>query len=110
MTDRNARTIGGVFGALLLLFVLLVAFRINGSSSSFWYYDLHELDEAKGVILGSPKPTRSDEWMVWTPAILAQLRHQPSMPLENHSLGAGRAPLAIACPLARFRCGLPSGW
>lgn len=87
---------------LLALFILLVALRINGSSSSFWYYDLHELNEARGVILGSPKPTRSDEWMVWTPAILAQLKHQPPMPVENPSLGAGKAPLLMSVPVRHY--------
>ena len=100
--DRNTRLLGGLFAVLLALFVLLVAFRINGSSSSFWYFDLHALKEAKGVIVGSPKPTRSDEWMVWTPAILAQLNHQPPMPVENQSLGAGKAPLLMSLPVRHY--------
>jgi hypothetical protein len=91
-----------VFGLAVLVFVTLVALRINGSSSSFWYYDLHELNEAKGVIMGSPKPTRSDEWMVWTPAILSQLNHRPPMPVENPSLGAEKAPLLMSVPVCHY--------
>ncbi len=102
ITSRNARQICGVFGFLLVLFIVLVSLRINGSSASFWYADLHELGEAKGVILGSPKPTRSDEWMVWTPAILSQLKHQPPMPVENLSLGYGKAPLLMNVPVRHY--------
>ncbi|HCX32065.1 MAG TPA: hypothetical protein DHU55_20200, partial [Blastocatellia bacterium] len=85
-----------------VLFLLCVALRLNGSSSAFWYFDLHALEEAKGLIAGSPKPTRSDEWMVWTPAILAQLHHQPSMPMENPSLGAGVSPLLMSVPVRHY--------
>jgi hypothetical protein len=92
----------GVFGVLLALLIVLVALRINGSSSSFWYYDLHELNEVKGVILGSPKPTRSDEWLIWTPAILSQLNHRPPMPVENPSLGAEKAPLFMSIPVRHY--------
>ena len=101
-TSRNARQICWVFGFLVVFFIVLVALRINGSSSSFWYADLHGLSEAKGVILGSPKPTRSDEWMVWTPAILSQLKHQPPMPVENLSLGYGKAPLLMNVPVRHY--------
>ncbi len=102
IASRSVREICGVFSVLLALFVVLVALRINGSSSSFWYYDLHELNEAKGVIMGSPKPTRSDEWMIWTPAILAQLNHRPPMPVENPSLGAEKAPLLMSVPVRHY--------
>ncbi len=91
-----------LLGVAVVIFLTLVAFRINGSSSSFWYYDLHELKEAKGVIFGSPKPKRSDEWMIWTPAILAQLKHRPPMPVENPSLGAGKAPLLMSLPARHY--------
>ncbi len=91
-----------LLGGVLVLFVALVALRINGSSSTFWYYDLHDLKNAQGALLGSPKPTRSDEWMVWTPAILAQLHHHPSMPVENPSLGAGTSPLLMSLPVRHY--------
>ena len=91
-----------VLGLCGLLFLLCVALRINGSSSSFWYFKLGELDEAKGLIAGSPKPTRSDEWMVWTPAILSQLNHRPPLPVTNPSLGAGAAPLLMSIPVRHY--------
>jgi hypothetical protein len=92
----------GAVAFAVVLFVLLVTFRMNGSSSTFWYYDLHELEEAKGALIGSPKPTRSDEWMVWTPALLAQLHHRPAMPVENPSLGAGTSSLLMSLPVRHY--------
>ena len=85
-----------------LLFLVCVALRINGSSTSFWYYDLKQRHEIKGLIVGTPKPTRSDEWMIWTPAILAQLHHNPPMPVVNESLGAGVSPLLMSVPARHY--------
>ena len=85
-----------------LLFLVCVALRINGSSTSFWYYDLKQRHEIKGLIAGMPKPTRSDEWMIWTPAILAQLHYDPPMPIVNESLGAGVSPLLMSVPARHY--------
>ena len=65
------------------LFVLCVLLRLNGSSSGLWGKDLGILNESTGVIAGVARPTRSDEWLIWTPAALAQLHHLPPMPVEN---------------------------
>jgi hypothetical protein len=99
LIDRRTLALVAICG---VVFSLLVACRVNGSSSAFWYYDLHGLDEANGLIAGSPKPTRSDEWMVWTPAFLSQLRHEPPMPATNPSLGAGTAPLLMSVPVRHY--------
>ncbi len=97
--SRGAVLFLGICGAL---FLLCVALRINGSSSSFWYFKLGELNEAKGLIAGSPNPTRSDEWMVWTPAILSQLNHRPPMPVNNSSLGQGAVTLLMSIPVRHY--------
>jgi hypothetical protein len=84
------------------LFSLCVSLKLNGSSSAFWAEDLQANEEATGLILGRPKMTRSDEWMVWTPAALAQLHHVPSMPIENSALGAGASPLLMSVPVRHY--------
>jgi hypothetical protein len=91
-----------VLAGCALLFALGVIFRLNGSSSALWLHDLREPNQTKGLILGAAKATRSDEWMVWTPAVLAQLRHKPPMPIENRSLGAGAAPLLMSIPVRHY--------
>lgn len=84
------------------LFLFCVLFRLNGSSSAFWIKHLNSPDELTGLIAGSPRVTRADEWMVWTPAALAQLHHQPPMPTENLALGAGATPLLMSVPVRHY--------
>ena len=83
------------------LFLLCVALRLNGSSSAFWANDLQS-SEPTGLIAGTPRLTRSDEWMFWTPAALAQLHHMPPMPIKNPALGAGVAPLLMSVPVHHY--------
>lgn len=54
------------------------------------------------MIVGTPRLTRSDEWLVWTPAALAQLNHNPPMPIENPALGAGTSPLLMSLPVRHY--------
>ena len=84
------------------LFLLCVLFRLNGSSSAVWARDLGAPNEPTGLIAGEPRPTRSDEWLVWTPATLAQLHHLPPMPVENPAIGAGVAPLLMSVPVRHY--------
>lgn len=84
------------------LFAVCVFLRVNGSSSGFWVKELGVPNEPTGVIFGQPRLTRSDEWMVWTPAVLSQLRHVPPMPMENAALGAGAAPLLMSLPVRHY--------
>lgn len=68
----------------LLVFILMLVFKIHGSSLAMW--DQYVSDYAKGgnsesVILGEPRPIRSDEWMVQTPYSLSQTQTG----LKNHN-------------------------
>ncbi|MEY2489504.1 MAG: hypothetical protein QOC70_1446 [Verrucomicrobiota bacterium] len=84
------------------LFLLCVLLRLNGSSSALWAKDLATIDEPTGLIAGAPRPTRSDEWLIWTPAALAQLHHLPPLPVKNPALGAGAAPLLMSVPVRHY--------
>jgi hypothetical protein len=84
------------------LFVLFVSLRLNGSSiaclrTTHWS-DLVLQDAPSGVLLSSPKMIRSDEWLVWTPAIVAQARQIPAFPSSNPSLGPPKTPLLMSIP------------
>jgi hypothetical protein len=85
-----------------VLFLLCVLLRLNGSSSALWAKDLGTAGEPTGLIAGTPRPTRSDEWLIWTPAALAQLHHVPPMPVENPTLGAGAAPFVMSMPIRHY--------
>lgn len=84
------------------VFLLCVLFRLNGSSSALWAKDLGPGEEVTGLIAGAPRPTRSDEWLLWTPLMLAQLHHEPPMPVKNSTLGAGAAPLLMSMPVRHY--------
>lgn len=63
------------FMLALIAFILILVFKLHGSSISMW--DEYVSDYANGegnqsLIIGKPRPIRSDEWMVQTPYSLSQ--------------------------------------
>lgn len=95
-TDSRAKR---VLLVALLFFVFAVALQINGSSIGVWKDILRDNYSPARVIFSTPKSVRSDEWMGWTPSTLSQALHQPSFPLENANLGAGKSPLLMSVPV-----------
>ncbi|MEP7015577.1 MAG: hypothetical protein ABI925_09065 [Verrucomicrobiota bacterium] len=89
--------------AVSFLFGVCVLFKLNGSSVGIWD-DLygHGSKTSKSLLLFKPQKVRSDEWQVWTPAALSQSRQSPAFPIENFSLGGGRAPLLLNLPVAYY--------
>ncbi len=87
---------------LVLTFCLCVALKLNGSSVGMWSDLLQEHGSPRGLLFSSPKLSRIDEWGVWTPAMLSQAQQTPPFPIENKSLGAGRAPLIMSVPVAYY--------
>jgi len=85
-----------------ILFCLAVAFELNGSSVGMWRELLTEPAPPRGLIFSTPKRIRVDEWCVWTPSALSQARQEPSFPIENSNVGAGRAPLLMNVPVAYY--------
>ncbi|HEX4631891.1 MAG TPA: hypothetical protein VH188_13110 [Chthoniobacterales bacterium] len=83
-----------------LLFVLAFAFRLNGSSTLIWQGVLNDQRNPGGLVAGAPESVRSDEWLVWTPALIAQANR--GFPVENPSLGAGRAPFLYSLPVRHY--------
>jgi hypothetical protein len=79
------------------LFVFCVAFKLHNSSIGMWNYHMNDGgNEKRGVIVGTPLPIRSDEWLVVTPFILSQKEH--GFPTSNEALGYGHTPLAMGLP------------
>lgn len=86
--------------ACLGLFLVAVAFKLNGSSSFVWRDLLNDKANGSGLIVGQPRFSRSDEWLAWTPALLWQCEH--GFPSENPSLGAGKAPFLYSLPVRHY--------
>ena len=91
-----------VLFAALILFVVAVVLRTNGSSIGVWKDVLRDEASPADVIFSRPKTVRSDEWMAWTPSIFAQAFHRPPFPAENANLGAGKSPLLMSVPVRHF--------
>jgi len=87
---------------VIVLFGFCVLLKLNGSSVGFWSRILHEPEAQSGLVLFTPKLVRLDEWHAWTPSALSQARQKPPFPIENPSLGAGRAPLLMSVPVAYY--------
>jgi hypothetical protein len=56
-------------GILLVLFILLVAAGVSGSSVAM----LSDSARDPGLLLGSPQPVREDEWSIHTPDFIGQM-------------------------------------
>jgi len=87
---------------LLAAFVILTAFKINGSSVGMWSAILTEEKTLNSLLYALPRDVRSDEWLVWTPSLLAQAKHRPSFPVENPALGAARSPMLMNLPTRHY--------
>ncbi|MFA5095793.1 MAG: hypothetical protein WC478_00425 [Candidatus Omnitrophota bacterium] len=100
MISPDKRTAGLVSGCLLLLF-LASALKLHGSSVENWNTLLGS-QAPSNLILGKPRAVRLDEWMVVTPAIVAQAMIRPCFPAQNESIGAGKIPLLFNLPVKHF--------
>jgi hypothetical protein len=83
-----------------LLFLVAFAFRLNGSSTFIWQGLLNDQRNPGGLVAGTPESVRSDEWLVWTPAVIGQANR--GFPTENPSLGAGLAPFLYSLPVRHY--------
>lgn len=84
---------------VLSFFSLAVVFKIHGSSIPYWNTIISDgSDSREGLIVGSPRSIRSDEWLVQTPFVLSQLNQENKFSIENKSLGDGNAPVLMGLP------------
>src|SRR3954465_7108339 len=95
---RLDRRVRALVIAVALLFVAAVGLQLHGSSISLWGDVLNDASGPSAVLFSTPKTIRTDEWLAWTPALLAQACHNPPFPVENQNIGAGKAPLLLNLP------------
>lgn len=57
----------------ILVFVVLVIFKIHGSSIAVWNSFINDrVEKSRDILLGEARMIRSDEWLVQTPLYLSQ--------------------------------------
>ncbi len=89
-------------GVLLLLPALGTAFKLHGSSIAVWNQVLPDRRPDAGVLWGTPKGVRSDEWLFFTPMVVSQASSRPSFPLVNPGWGPAQAPLITNAPVRHW--------
>lgn len=88
-------------GICVGLFLLLTLAKINYSSIGMWNTMIPDGSDAKrGIISGTPKPIRIDEWGVVTPFMMSQAHK--GFPLENPTIGGERVALVGYYPIKHF--------
>ncbi|MGZ8240531.1 MAG: DUF7657 domain-containing protein [Methylobacter sp.] len=75
--------------ALIFLFACLVGMGTSGSSFQIGSEQSSTFVSADGFypIWGTPRPIRTDEWLVFTPLAISQANHSPAFPVINQNIG-----------------------
>ncbi len=96
------RRVQAFLGVLLLLLSLGTVFKLHGSSIGAWNGRLPDRRPDAGVLLGTPKGIRSDEWIFTTPAIISQASVLPAFSVTNQGWGSAQAPLISNLPVRHW--------
>ncbi|WP_128545533.1 DUF7657 domain-containing protein [Larkinella soli] len=93
--DRKVRWFLGLCAAL---FFVLTFLKIHYSSIPMWNQILPDgSDPKRGLVSGTARPIRMDEWAVMVPFMLSQA--QRDFPTQNPSIGGDQAPLVANLPV-----------
>jgi len=98
----NAKTTHCIVIGLTLVFVLATLFKLNGSSTPIWRFYADGRLPDDGLVLGSAKDIRSDEWMVQTPWILSQTATEPRFSTTNPNVGDQATALLVNLPIRHW--------
>lgn len=67
------------YAVAILVLAVCVIFELSGSSIALWRNNIPVESSQDGLLLGMPRPIRSDEWFVTTPFILSQFSDQSNL-------------------------------
>lgn len=88
-------------GICVGLFIVLTLAKINYSSIGMWNTIIPDGSDIKrGIIAGTPKSIRMDEWAVSTPLIMSQYHN--NFPLVNSAIGGENPALVGYLPVHHF--------
>ena len=88
--------------SLILIYLAASLVKLNGNSTALWRHFADRQPPTKGLIAGTAKGIRMDEWLVQTPWIWSQTNQDPPFPLTNRNVGNGTAPLLTSLPVAHW--------
>ena len=88
--------------SLILIYLAASLLKLNGNSTALWQEFADRQPPIKGLIAGTAKGIRMDEWLVQTPWIWSQTNQDPPFPLMNRNVGNGVAPLLTNLPAAHW--------
>ena len=98
----SGKACGAVVCGLTLLLFLDVLLNLNGSSSAMWRYCADGRLPERGLLLGTAKDIRSDEWMVQTSWMLSQTSTEPRFQTSNPNVGDGATSLLVNLPIRHW--------
>ncbi len=82
------------FILIIIGFIISVSFKLHGLSVNEWdKYLPSEKYSSNNVLIGKPQGIRSDEWLVSTPFIFSQIKHEFSK--NNLNIGVDNATLIV---------------
>ncbi|PYK98571.1 MAG: hypothetical protein DME32_13995, partial [Verrucomicrobia bacterium] len=97
LRDSKQRLISNAILIVLVLgYVATSLAKLNGSATALWRIYADRQAPTAGLIFGTPKAIRSDEWVGETPWILSQAARR--FPVENPGVGDGVMPLLNNLP------------
>ena len=76
--------------------------NVSGSATPFWRYYSDRAAPDAGVLFGTPKEIRSDEWMVQTPWMMSQATRYPPFYAKNPGVGDGTMTLLNNLPVRHW--------
>ena len=82
----NWKVLCALPGLLAVVFLVLVALGITGSSTGSWWADFGSGPDP-ALLAGTPRPIRSDEWLVQSSWVISQV--QQGFPLLNGTFPGG---------------------
>lgn len=103
------------FVIAIITFIVLVTFKIHGSSIGAWdMYTSEKIDPTeKSILIGENRPIRSDEWMVQSTYYMAQAMSDEFYPLYNTNIMDDGLNMILAynAPVANLSIlGKPFNW
>jgi hypothetical protein len=98
----SGKACGAVVCGLTLLLFLDVLLNLNGSSSAMWRYFADRRLPERGLLFGTAKDVRADEWMTQTPWMLSQASTEPAFQTSNPNVGNGATGLLVNLPIRHW--------